>query len=214
MNDYIIAIFCILLGYSIGTINPAFFIGKIKGFDIRDRGSKNAGASNAMILLGKSIGIFCALFDIFKAVLAIELARRVIFPAFRLAYALTGTACVLGHMFPFYMKFKGGKGTASLGGMILALNWKLFLIMLGATIIIVLLTDYLCFMPVTASVAFPVIYGIFAWDLWGALIIGLITVAVLIKNIANFKRILSGTELRISYLWKKDKEIDRISKNM
>ena len=98
-----------MIGYFIGAVNPSYIIAKIRGFDIRDKGSHNAGASNAVILLGKTIGVLCALLDIAKTVFAIWLAQKLM-PEFTWGYAVTGVACALGHIFPFYMKFKGGKG--------------------------------------------------------------------------------------------------------
>ncbi len=202
-------LFCALIGYGIGIINPSYFIGKIKGFDIRSRGSQNAGASNALILFGKAVGIFCALFDIAKATIAILIARS-IYPDFVYAFAVTGAMCVIGHMFPFYMKFKGGKGLACLGGMILAFDWRVFLMMLAAEIVIVLITDYICFVPMTASVAFPIIFGIMERDLHSALILSLVTVVIFIKHIQNIVRITKGTEMHFSFLWNKDEEFDRM----
>ncbi len=207
--DYLI---CILIGYLIGSINPAYILAKIRGFDIREKGSKNAGASNALIVLGKAWGVTCALFDIAKAFLAILLCET-LFPNFTLAFAITGVACVLGHVFPFYMKFKGGKGTACLGGMVLYFDWKVFLIMLASIVVIVLVTDYLCFMPIAGSAAFPFVYGFIRKDIWGAIIIAIITLVMFIKNIENFRRIKCGTEMRISYLWKPQKEMERMRNN-
>ena len=109
---------CVLISYLIGTVNPAYLFGKRKGVDIKNEGSKNAGASNAVILLGKAIGIICALLDIGKACFAIHFCRR-LFPTLANVFAISGTACILGHIFPFYMKFKGGKGLACLGGVVL-----------------------------------------------------------------------------------------------
>ena len=97
------------MGYLIGTINPSYIIAKLCGFDIREKGSKNAGASNALILFGKITGIGCALFDIAKATLIVWLCET-LFPELAYSFAVTGVACILGHVFPFYMKFKGGKG--------------------------------------------------------------------------------------------------------
>lgn len=106
---------CFLLGYFVGTINPSYFLGRIKGVDIRKKGSGNAGGSNALILFGKTAGVLCSLFDIFKAFLMIRLTEH-LFPDFPLAFPLTACAVILGHIFPFYMKFRGGKGLACLGG--------------------------------------------------------------------------------------------------
>ena len=107
-------VLCILIGYLMGSINPSYIIARLRGFDIREKGSQNAGASNALILFGKVIGIGCALFDIAKAAFAIWLCET-LFPEFAYSYAVTGVACIVGHSFPFYMKFKGGKGLACLG---------------------------------------------------------------------------------------------------
>jgi len=204
---------CGLIGYFIGTVNPSYFIAKRRGFDIRTKGSGNAGASNALILFGKLLGVICALLDIAKAYLAILLTEA-LFPEFRYAYAITGVACVIGHIFPFYMKFKGGKGLACLGGIVLYFNWKVFLIMLAVAIVIALITDYICFVPLTASFAFPFVYGFMEKDIWGPGILSVVTAVMIIKHIENLQRIKSGTEMHFSYLWKPDTEMERMKSNL
>lgn len=202
-------LYCILIGYFIGTVNPSYIIAKIHGFDIREKGSRNAGASNAVILLGKTRGIFCALFDIAKTFFAIWLSQKLM-PDFSLAFSVTAVACSLGHIFPLYMRFKGGKGLACLGGMILAFDWRVFLIMLAIEIVVVLVSDYLCIVPLTASVAFPIVYGIMEKNLWGALMLFVITAVIFYKHKNNLQRIKNGTEMHFSFLWNKDKEIERL----
>ena len=199
-------VLCILIGYAIGAINPSYIIGKIRGIDIRQKGSKNAGASNALILFGKVLGVGCALFDIAKAAFAIWLCGK-LFPELAYSFAVTGGACILGHVFPFYMKFRGGKGLACLGGMILAFDWRVFLIMLAAEIVVAIVTDYICFVPLTASAVFPIVYGIMCRDVWGALIIALIFPLMLYKHKENLKRIKQKTEMPFSFLWNKDKAL-------
>ena len=199
-------VLCILIGYLIGAINPSYIIAKLRGFDIREKGSKNAGASNALILFGKVLGIGCALFDIAKATFAIWLCGK-LFPELTYSFAVTGVACILGHVFPFYMDFKGGKGLACFGGMILAFDWRVFLIMLAAEIIVAIVTDYICFVPLTASAVFPIVYGIMRRDVWGALIIALILPLMLYKHMENLKRIKQKTEMPFSFLWKKEKAL-------
>ena len=206
MAHYLI---CIVMGYAIGAINPAFFIAKLHGVDIKKSGSKNAGASNTLILFGKLQGIFCALFDIAKAFFVVRLAQY-IFPELIWAFAVTSVACIFGHVFPFYMNFKGGKGLACLGGMILSYDWRVFLVLLAAELAIVLLTDYICFVPITASLVFPIIYGFMRKDLVGAMILGISTLLMLYKHRENLDRIKSGTEAHFSLLWNKEREIDRI----
>ena len=199
-------VLCILIGYLIGAINPSYIIAKLRGFDIREKGSKNAGASNALILFGKVLGIGCALFDIAKATFAIWLCGK-LFPELTYSFAVTGVACILGHVFPFYMDFKGGKGLACRGGMILAFDCRVFLIMLAAEIVVAIVTDYICFVPLTASAVFPFVYGIMRRDVLGALIMALILPLMLYKHKENLKRIKQKTEMPFSFLWNKDKAL-------
>ena len=201
-------VLCILIGYLIGTINPSYIIARLRGFDIREKGSKNAGASNALILFGKIIGVGCALLDIAKATFAIWLCGK-LFPEIAYSFAVTGVACIIGHVFPFYMKFKGGKGLACLGGMILAFDWRVFLIMLTIEIVVAIVTDYICFVPLTASVIFPVVYGIMRRDVGGALIVALILPLMLYKHKENLRRIKQKTEMPFSFLWNKDKALEK-----
>ena len=207
------ALYCALLGYFVGTINPSYLLGRIKGMDIREKGSGNAGGSNALIVFGRIAGVLCSLFDIAKAFAAVRLAEF-LFPNFTHAFAVTGCAAILGHIFPFYMKFRGGKGLACLGGVVLSYDWPLFLIMLAAEIILTLVTDYICFVAPTAAIAFAVIYGVQTKNLLGAAILGIAAVVIFSKHIRNFKRIREGTEMRFSYLRHPEKEIARISKKL
>ena len=204
---------CALAGYLVGTVNPAYILARLKGFDIRKRGSGNAGASNALILFGKLTGILCALFDIAKAAV-IVLVMSKIYRELSFAYVVTSVACILGHIFPFYMKFRGGKGLACLGGVILAFDWRVFLIMLACETVIVLLTKYICFVPMSASFIFAAIYGIFRRDLIGVALLLVIAAVIVWKHRENIRRIRKGTEARISTLWNKDKELERVQKNM
>lgn len=201
---------CILLGYVIGSINPSYFLAKARGFDIRRRGSGNAGASNALILFGKALGISCALFDIAKATAAIHLAQ-LLFPGTPFVFSATAVATIVGHIFPFYMKLRGGKGLACLGGAILAFDWRVFLVMLACEAILAVAVNYICFVPLTASVIFPIIYGVMSGDLWGALILCLVIPIVFFKHLENLIRIKNGTEARLSFLWNKQGELERMN---
>ena len=131
-----------LIGYLLGCISPSFLIGKRRGYDVRETGSKNAGASNTIIMAGKFAGVLVAVLDILKAAASWWIAAA-LFPELEFAGQIAGAACVLGHMFPFYLKFKGGKGFASYLGMILAINWKVALCILAAVVILTVLTDYI-----------------------------------------------------------------------
>ena len=205
-------IVCLLVGYAIGTINPAYIIGAMRGVDIKSRGSGNAGASNVMIVIGKAAGVVCALLDIIKPCIAILITRK-LFPLFELAFPLTGAACILGHVFPFYMKFKGGKGLACLGGVILMTDVRLFLALVLIELAVVLVINYICVVPMTASVAYSVIYGVMYKDSLAALIFFGVAVVIFFKHTENLKRIKEGTEIRFSFLWNKEEELERIKEN-
>lgn len=210
-----------LMGYLIGCINPAYIIGRIKGLDIRRTGSGNAGASNAVIVLGKAVGVGIAVFDILKAFFAVKLAGWV-FPSLIPDGAASGTltagdiagaACILGHMFPIGMGFRGGKGLACLGGTILAYNPIVFLIMLACELVLALITDYICFVPITACVAFPLIVWLHSGRWLGAAVLAVASLAMFGKHIENLRRIRAGTEAHISIMWHKDAELQRIKAN-
>jgi len=204
---------CILLGYLIGAINPTYIIGKLRGTNVKKEGSRNAGASNALILFGKGIGVLCALLDIGKVCLAVWSCAW-LFPeeSFLQITALTGSAAILGHIFPIFTAFKGGKGLACLGGTLLTLSPLIFLILLTLEAAVVLLVDYICVVPVTASVIIAIGYGFYSHDPIGTVALAVSAVVILFKHFENFKRIRNGTEAHFSLLWRKDRELERITR--
>ena len=123
-----VRLLCLLIGYVFGLFQTAYIIGKANGIDIREKGSGNAGTTNTLRVLGKKAGLIVMLADIFKGILAVTLVYfifRTKYPY--LIYLLklyTGLGCILGHNYPFYLKFKGGKGIAAMGGLILSFHWS------------------------------------------------------------------------------------------
>ncbi len=204
----------VLICYFICCINPSYIIGKIRGVNVKKSGSKNAGASNALLLFGKAAGVFCALFDIFKAFAAIKICMHLFSDDHPYIFAVAAVSAILGHIFPFYLKFRGGKGLACLGGAMLAFDWRYFCIMFVIEVVFVLIVNYICFAPITASIIFPISYGIICEDLVGALILCIPAVVIFIKHIENMKRIMSGAEVRFSYLWNKNSEVERVTNNI
>lgn len=144
----------LLIGYLLGCSNMAVYLAAAQNVDLRSGGSGNPGASNALILMGWRAGLLVGAHDIAKAVLAVLLCR-LLFPAVPLAGALSGAACVAGHMFPFYMRFHGGKGFAAYLGMTLALNWRFALLLLLAVSLITLVTDYVVLGTMTTVISVP-----------------------------------------------------------
>lgn len=197
------------IGYAIGNINPAYIVGLRKGYDIRKRGSGNPGATNIMLLEGKKAGAFVTAFDISKAAVSVGLARN-LFPRCKSAGELAGAGCVIGHMYPALMNFRGGKGLACLGGVILSFGVNDFLLSLFFESILLLATRYLCLVPVTASALYPVYHGVTSGNWEGAAILGSLALPIFNKHRENFERIKSGKELKLDFLWDKDGELERI----
>ena len=184
----------IVFGYLLGCSSMALYLSKLKKVDFRSKGSGNLGASNAAVLMGWPAGIAVGVHDIGKAALAVILARLV-FPALPHIGAVAGVSCVLGHIFPFYLNFKGGKGFASYIGMILALNWKFALAVLVLVVLVTLITDYIVSGTMTTVVLTPVYLGIAQRSALLAAILCIATAVIIWKHLENFKRIANGTEI-------------------
>lgn len=184
----------ILGSFLIGSSSMAFYLSKLTKKDITKSGSGNLGASNAVNLLGWKAGVLVGIHDIGKAVLVVLLAKW-IFPELAYVGEVAGVACVLGHIFPFYLRFKGGKGFASFLGMTIALNWKLALVMLILVVVITLITDYIVAATATITVTVPIATGVLSGSLIAALILCVATAVILIKHRENFVRIFKGTEI-------------------
>ena len=183
-----------LLAYIMGSSSMSLYISKWKKVEIRDKGSKNLGASNAMLVFGWKYGILVALHDIGKAALAVILARH-FFPGLEHIGIVAGVASVLGHIFPFYLGFKGGKGFASYLGMTIALNWKLALVILLLVVLVTWITDYIVVGTTLTVLSVPTYFG-FATQSWIAPAILLIATGVIpYKHRMNFVNIYNGTEI-------------------
>lgn len=200
---------CAAMGYLLGMINPAYIFGRLHGLDVRRIGSRNAGATNATMIMGKKTGFLCMLIDVFKAFAAYRTAVR-LFPMLTFAGVLAGVACVLGHVFPAWMHFSGGKGLACMLGMMLAHNWKLFIALLIAEILFVLAVGYICMMALSLSVIFPAAYVIGTGDMIGFCLLALLIPVVVYKHLPNVRRIFEGKEMRVSWLWNAKAEEARI----
>ena len=202
-------VFCGTMGYLLGSVNPAYIFGRLRGFDIRHRGSGNAGATNVTLVMGKAAGLLCALLDIFKSFLAYRLAKA-LFPLTAFAGVLASCACIIGHIFPVFMHFAGGKGLACIGGMILAYDWKLFLMLLALEIALALVTNYVCVMALSICVIFPAIYAAQTGDVTGTMLLCALIPVVYYKHMPNIRRIIEGREARVSWLWNPKQEEDRL----
>lgn len=202
-----------IIGYFIGCINLSYIISRLKGFDIRHVGSGNAGASNLVIVIGKKIGLFVAVLDVMKAFMAFRMAQFIFPDAYvgMISYAgvIAGVGAVIGHVFPFYMGFKGGKGLACYGGTVLAIDYRLFVVLFILALLIAIVTDYICFAPITMSFIVPISLGVI-YNTWiPSAIIAVASAVLLYKHRENLSRIRAGEELRFHFLWRRKDESER-----
>lgn len=195
-----------LVAYLIGSISfSVIFTKKLAGFDVREKGSKNAGSTNVLRTAGKKIAILTLVCDILKGVVAILFARLIghidDFEHVEYLIQVAGLAVVIGHTFPIFFGFKGGKGVATSLGIILLANWQIGLICLVFALVLIILTRMVSLGSVAAAILFPVL-TLFITDNY--LVAGdyrifgiLLGVFVCFNHRTNIKRLLKGQENKL-----------------
>ena len=185
---------CIAIGYLLGCINPAYIIGKMHGVDIREYNTGNAGASNVTTAFGWKEGVITAVIDILKSFAAAMICAS-LYPNMEAAPFIGGACAILGHIFPFYLGFRGGKGYASYMGMAFAVNWKFALILVVLGVVITLVTDYIALATMSTTVVTPVYY-LFKHQSYLVIGILLLLMAVIFyKHRINIVRIIHKEEI-------------------
>ncbi|MBQ4045758.1 MAG: glycerol-3-phosphate 1-O-acyltransferase PlsY [Lachnospiraceae bacterium] len=200
---------CLLIGYACGLFQTGYFLSTLHGVNLREKGSGNFGATNTLRVMGNKFGILVLIGDVLKAVLACLIVKLVcshIFADFNILHVFyAGFGAVLGHDFPFYLKFKGGKGVASTAGMVLGMGaYKELLIGLALFVLIVAITRYVSLgscLSVALGCALLIVkaaggaYGLTTAGLAEFSVIGLAAVLLCCwKHRSNIKRLIAGTE--------------------
>ncbi len=191
---------CLIIGYGFGCFSTAYVIGKVNKIDIRNYGSGNAGTTNALRTLGWKAGFITFLGDAIKAIIPVLLVRFIIQDDSygQLLPLYAGLGVVLGHNFPFWLNFKGGKGIAATGGVMFAFDWRLGIAAFIIFVVAVALTRYVSLGSLLISVLFPVWIIILYTGNLHMLIVSLVfTLSAFIKHRSNIRRLLSGTENKI-----------------
>lgn len=192
-------IICVLLGYAFGCFQTAYIVGKaIKGIDIREHGSGNLGTTNAFRVLGKKLGFITFLGDVLKAVAAFLIAKLVFSEDGQIAGLYAGLGVVLGHNWPFYLKFKGGKGIAVTSGIMLCINPLVTVIITTVMFIIIFVTKYVSLGSIIGMLSM-IIFAIIAYRNNTEMLILIIVIGAIAiyKHKANIKRLISGHENKI-----------------
>ena len=197
-----------IIAYLLGSISFSVIISKkMAGFDVREKGSGNAGSTNVLRTVGKKAAILTLICDCLKGVVAIliaVLASKIVKGTDAgLLVQLAGVAVVIGHTFPIFFKFKGGKGVATSLGVLLIINWQIGLICLVFALTLMSLTRFVSLGSVSAAILFPIL-TIFIQENYivpgNYIIFGVVLAAIVVFNHrANVKRLLTGTENKLSF---------------
>ena len=210
MATYIIVA---VIAYLIGSINFSIILSKkMAGFDIREKGSGNAGTTNMLRAVGKKAAVITLICDILKGVVSILIAvlagKIVKILDNALLVQLAGIFVIIGHTFPVFFKFKGGKGIATSLGVLLMTNWQIGLICLVFALVLIALTRMVSVGSIAAGILFPVLVAFINQNYivptsnsnWSYLVFSIIIALLVIFNHrANVQRILNGTENKISF---------------
>ncbi|MFN4812860.1 MAG: glycerol-3-phosphate 1-O-acyltransferase PlsY [Bacteroidota bacterium] len=214
-----INILALIFAYLIGSIPTSVWLGKYyHGIDIREHGSGNAGATNTFRIFGKKLGITVLIVDVLKGWIAVKLfyvlyeSGQSVDELFNLKIRL-GICALLGHVFPIYVGFKGGKGVATLLGIILAINHEAALMSIGVFLITLVISGYVSLSSIIAGVFFPVVVMVISKTSQPDMVVFalMITIAVVITHQKNIERLLSKKESRVKILKRKSREEDNIS---
>lgn len=191
----------VVIGYFIGCIQSAYIVGKFMGhIDIRKYGSGNAGSTNVLRVMGKKAAIFTFIGDVLKPLFAI-LICQIIFKEYdrQLLVLYSGLGVIMGHVWPIFLKFKGGKGVASAVSLIYFgfLDWPITFIIVTLWIISVGLTKYVSVGSVLFAIAIPILLTIFKYPLEYIVVGTMIMLVIVYKHIPNIQRLLKGTENKL-----------------
>ncbi len=206
MSTALIVSLLLVAAYLLGSVSNAVWIGRrFYGIDPREHGSRNAGATNAVRVLGVGAGLAVFALDFLKGLAAVSLSWLAGYGAgsaamFNLRFALTG-AVVLGHIFPLFAGFRGGKGVATLAGAVMGVYPPAVLLCLATFVVVFLLCRYVSVASMTAGVMLPVYTAFVFGQRYVPLIVFCCAVAVLllVTHRRNIGRLLAGTESKLSF---------------
>ncbi|MDF1616371.1 glycerol-3-phosphate 1-O-acyltransferase PlsY [Petrocella sp. FN5] len=187
----------IIMGYFLGCFQTAYIVAKrTKHIDIRDHGSGNSGTTNAIRVLGWKLGMLTFVGDILKAVLAVIIART-LFES-QLAGLYAGAGVIIGHNWPFVLKFKGGKGIASTLGMLLAFDWRIGLVAWAVASLAIYLTRYVSLGSILLVTIMPIgVFILYPGGTQELIITSILAIVAIYRHKANIGRLIRGEENKL-----------------
>ncbi len=217
--DLTFTLLAVISAYLLGSIPTSVWVGRLfYGIDIREHGSGNAGATNTFRVLGKRAGIPVLLFDVFKGWAAVNIIKFVpdYIPesnAYINLQILLGMIAVVGHIFPIYAQFRGGKGVATLLGAILAIHPYAALISLSIFVVILLVSQYVSLSSIIGGITFPiVVIGIYQTKTLSLILFScIIAVLLVLTHQKNIKRLLHNKESKVKFFKRKKRNTEENS---
>lgn len=203
------AIIVALIGYLLGCIHGSQIVGKAKGINIKNKGMKNAGATNATLLLGWKYGLFVAFVDVLKAVISLLIvtaileASGIILEEATLLIYINALFVIVGHNYPLTMNFNGGKGTASFFGILLMLNPMYALLSIVIFLLFAIIANYFVIGTLFTYIGF-IMYTTKHYTLGPTIVASLLLCLFMIKHLDNFKRIVRQEEVKISSFYRRE----------
>lgn len=188
----------IVIAYLLGSIPTGYWLGRMKGVDIRKFGSGNIGMTNVLRVLGKPYAVLTFIVDVGKGAVAVTLVPYLLQTNEPWMKVLAGLAVVCGHNWTIFLKFKGGKGVATSAGVFLGLAWLPTLLVILIFTIIVGITRYVSLGSMIAAVCFPILMLLFHQHLLYIILSILLAFFIIIRHRSNIKRLLAGTENKFS----------------
>lgn len=187
------AVISLILGYFVGSLNPARFVAKRHDVNLKESGTGNLGATNTALVLGRKAGYFVLFFDMFKSFFSYKLAK-LIFPHLAVAGIIACIGVILGHAFPVFHGFQGGKSLASFGGLVLAHDPLQFAILLTLGIIMSFVLNYGVYLAVTAATLFPFLSYLRSGSFSTFLSTSVASGIVLALHFSNLRRAITGED--------------------
>lgn len=195
----------IVIGYLFGNIQAAVILGKLfHGIDIREKGTSNAGASNAVIVLGWKFGVATFVIDMLKAAGAMWLVSYLTNGNTDMA-VLAGVMAMIGHIYPIFLRFKGGKGIASIMGIMVGLNGYIAIVLYITIILVTIVTNYLVLGELVILILFPIAVYLLGYSNFVVLLVLFSCILSAYKLRENFSRTFKGTEAKLTDVFKKKK---------
>jgi len=221
-SDLIKLVVIAAIGYLLGSVNSSLLVGRLYGVDVRKYGSGNAGATNTLRTLGKSAALFTTLGDLLKGFISCLIGFYLItgkgftMNIFHrtsiedMGLMVGGLAAILGHNWPIYFRFKGGKGVLTSFIVILMMNWEIGLLALGLFIIIAAITRFISLGSILCAVVLPFIGLLLKQSIEFIVFSSILALLIVIRHKGNIERIIKGSESKFSFKKKADKTITNL----